>query len=121
MAEQTQAMREIATAAETMRTQSEQTARAVKEQASALKEMTARAHSALKQIKLITNANREHSTVSGAILSGLNDVRTITDRNVHGVKRTRGGTDDLRRRADALVALVNTPARQPRRRTNGRA
>jgi methyl-accepting chemotaxis protein len=93
--------------------------RAVKEQARTMKDMTGAAHNTLKQVKLITHANREHSTVSASLLTSLGEVRQITDRNASGVKRTRGGTDDLVRRANALVALVERPA--SRRRGNGRA
>jgi hypothetical protein len=46
------------------------------------------------------------------------EVRQITDRNAAGVKQTRGGTDDLRRRAEALAALVDRPASS--RKANGR-
>jgi methyl-accepting chemotaxis protein len=119
MVEQSKAMSEIAGASESMRTQAEQTLRAVKEQARTMKDMTGAAHNTLKQVKLITHANREHSTVSASLLTSLGEVRQITDRNASGVKRTRGGTDDLVRRANALVALVERPA--SRRRGNGRA
>ncbi len=85
-----------------------------------MKEMTGAAHSTLNQIKLITHANREHSTVSASLLASLNEVRQITDRNMSGVKRTRGDTEDLRRRAKALVSLVEVPGRR-RPTTNGRA
>ena len=119
MVEQTKAMSEISAASDGMRAQAEQTSRAVKEQARTMKEMTGTAHNTLKQIKLITHANREHSTVSASLLTSLGEVRQITDRNAAGVKRTRGGTDDLVRRANALVALVERPA--GRRRPNGRA
>ena len=117
MGEQAKAMREIATASQSMTTQSDQTTRAIQEQARTMKEMTGAAHNTLKQIKLITHANREHSTVSAALLTSLTEVRQITDRNAGGVKRTRGGTDDLLKRANALVALVERPTR---RRSNGR-
>jgi methyl-accepting chemotaxis protein len=120
MAEQTRNMREIAGASDTVRSQAEQTARAVKEQAASLKSMTSGAQNTLKQMKLISHANKEHSVVAAALLASLNDVRQITDRNAAGVKRTRGGTDDLLRRANALVALVEGPRRVSRRRTNGR-
>ena len=35
----------------------------------------------------------------------------MTDRNASGVKQTRGGTDDLLRRARALATLVEEPKR----------
>ncbi len=81
--------------------QADQTARAVKEQARTMREMIAAAQNTAKQIKLITNANLEHSTVSGSLLRSVAEIRQITDRNASGVKQTRGGTDDLLRRAQA--------------------
>jgi methyl-accepting chemotaxis protein len=121
MTDQTRSLREISAAGDTVRAQAEQAARAVKEQAGSLKNMTGGAQNTLKQIKLIAHANKEHSVVASALLTALSDVRQITDRNAAGVKRTRGGTDDLLRRATALVALVERPKRPVRRRTNGRA
>jgi methyl-accepting chemotaxis protein len=118
MAEQAAATRQIATASESMRVQADQTARAVKEQAGTMKEMTAASQNTSKQIKLISQANQEHSTVSASLLTALGEIRQITDRNASGVKKTRGGTDDLVRRAAALTALVGRPSR---RRGNGRS
>lgn len=115
MAEQSTALGQISRAAESMRMQSEQTAKALKEQSRALKDMTDAVENTAKQIKLITGANREHSVVSSQLLATLKDIREITDRNAHGVKETRGGTDDLLQRASALVSLTETRAgRQPR-------
>ena len=101
-----------------MRVQSEQAARAVKEQARTMREMISSAQSTAKQIKLITKANAEHSVVSSSLLHSVSEIRQITDRNASGVKETRGGTDDLLRRAQALTALVERPAHV---RPNGRA
>ena len=105
-------MREIATASDSMMTQADQTTRAIKEQARTMKDMTGAANTTLKQIKLITHANREHSTVSASLMTSLAELRQIADRNAGGVKRTRGGTDDLLRRANALIALVERPVRR---------
>jgi methyl-accepting chemotaxis protein len=109
---------DVATAADGMRVQSEQAARAVKEQARTMRDMIVSAQSTAKQIKLITKANIEHSTVSSSLLRSVSEIRQITDRNANGVKETRGGTDDLLRRAQALVALVERPGQA---RPNGRA
>jgi methyl-accepting chemotaxis protein len=117
MAEQATAMEEIATASESMRVQADQTARAVKEQARTMKEMTTASQNTSKQIKLISHANKEHSIVSGSLLAALGEIRQVNERNASGVKKTRGGTDDLVRRAGALTALVGPSSR---RRTNGR-
>ena len=48
------------------------------------------------------------------LLATLKEIREITDRNAHGVKETRGGTDDLLQRASALVSLTESPGRQLR-------
>jgi methyl-accepting chemotaxis protein len=100
-----------------MRVQAEQAARAVKAQARTMRDMITSAQSTAKQIKLITKANAEHSTVSAALLRSVGEVREITNRNATGVKQTRGGTDDLLRRAQALTAMVERPAKS---RPNGR-
>ena len=117
MKEQAKASGEMATAADGMRVQAEQASRAVKEQARTMRDMIAAAQSTAKQIKLITKANVEHSTVSDSLLRSVGEIRQITDRNATGVKQTRGGTEDLLRRAQALAALVERPAHA---RPNGR-
>jgi len=106
MGEQANAMNQIATGAETVRLQSDQTARALKEQARAVKDVSGAAENTAKQIKLITTANREHSVVAAQLLNTLKQVREITDRNAHGVQETRGGTNDLLQRATALVSMA---------------
>jgi methyl-accepting chemotaxis protein len=105
-------MSQIASASQSMRVQAEQSSRGIKEQARTLREMTAAAQNTSKQIKLITNANKEHSTVSGSLLTVLGDVRQMAERHASSVKRTRGGTDDLVRRASQLTELVNGPSRR---------
>jgi methyl-accepting chemotaxis protein len=117
-AEQATAMSQIAAATESVRIQADQTSRAAKEQARTMREMTSAAQNTGKQIKLITDANRQHSAVAGSLLGSLGDIRQITERNANSVKRTRGGTDDLVRRAGALSALVG---RATGRRGNGRS
>ena len=112
-------MKDIAAAADGVRAQSEQTARSMVDQAKAMREMTSAAQGTAKHIKLITKANVEHSTTATALLGSIAEVRTITDRNASGVKQTRGGTDDLLRRAQALLAIVNRPSTA--RSGNGRA
>jgi hypothetical protein len=42
------------------------------------------------------------------LVNQLAEVRRITQRNVDGVGRTRGGTVDLLRQAQTLTGLVNT-------------
>jgi hypothetical protein len=41
------------------------------------------------------------------------DVRRITERNVSGVKKTRSGTDELLRQAEALSGAVGHLAKKP--------
>jgi methyl-accepting chemotaxis protein len=116
MVEQTTAIVQISRSAESMKGQSEQAAKALQEQSRAMKDMSDAAENTARQIKMITSANREHSTVSGGLLVTLKQIRDITDRNAHGVKETRGGTTDLLERAAALVSLTesHTGARQAR-------
>jgi methyl-accepting chemotaxis protein len=111
-------MRDITAAADGMRAQSEQTARALVDLAKTLRGMITDAQNTAKQIKLITKANLEHSTAASSLLTAVSDIRAITDRNATGVKQTRGGTDDLLRRAQALSALVE--GRRNGRNANGR-
>ena len=96
--------------------QADEAARAVGEQARTMRDMISGAQSTAKQIKLITKANVEHSTVSQALLRSVDEIRQITNRNADGVKETRGGTADVLRRAQGLMAMVGRPARP-----NGRA
>ena len=98
-----------------MRVQSEQVSRATADQAKAMRTMTGDSQNVARQITLISKANGEQSAAAADLLVSMNEVRRITDRNAAGVKQTRGGTDDLRRRAQALAALVDRPtqARKP--------
>ena len=95
-----------------MRRESDQAARALTEQARGLKDMTTATQNTAAQIKLITHANREHSTVAGRVLDQLRDIRKITDRNARDVNETRGNTAELLRHADG--------SRRPRRRRTER-
>ena len=70
------------------------------------------------QTNQVDHQGQHRALVRGGGAAGVGaEIRQITDRNAAGVKQTRGGTDDLRRRAQALAALVDQPA--PRK-TNGR-
>jgi len=99
----------VTTAVDNMRRQSDQVARAVNEQARALKELNGAAGNTAAQIKLITQANKEHSTGAVRMLDQLRDIRVVTERNARGVKETLGGTDALRRHAEALVVGLENP------------
>jgi methyl-accepting chemotaxis protein len=96
--------------------QSEQAAKALTDQTKAMRDMLSFAQGMAKQIKLISTANVEHSSAASALLTSVSEIRQITDRNAAGVKQTRGGTDDLLRRAQALITLVDRPTAA---RTNG--
>ena len=97
-----------------MRREAEQAARALNEQARAMKDMVTAAQNTAKQIKLITHANREHSTVAGAAARSAARCPRDHRRNARGVKETRGGTVDLLRHAEELAGL-SIDVRQRRR------
>jgi methyl-accepting chemotaxis protein len=83
-----------------------------------MRDMTAVAQATGRQIKLITQANREHSVTSASILTALTDIRRITDTNVRGVREAKAGTEDLRRCAADLDALMGNGS--ARTQVNGR-
>ena len=87
--EQATATAEITRAAESMKVEADQAAKALKEQSRAMKDMTTAVASTTREIKLISHANREHSTVAGTLLGEVGEIRKITDRNARGVKETR--------------------------------
>jgi methyl-accepting chemotaxis protein len=103
-------IQEIASAADGMRAQSEQTSRALVDQSRTMREMTTAAQNTAKQVKSITKANVEHSSAAASLLTSMGEIRKITDRNASGAKQTRGGTDDLMRRAQALINLMDRPS-----------
>ena len=107
MREQSTGATQIITAVENIRKQSDQTAKAMVEQARAGKEMVANAQNVAKQIAGITRANREHSVVSVNILKGLAEVRKVTDENAQGVQETRKATADLLERAEEFGRIMN--------------
>ena len=108
------AFAQIAAAADNIRNQTEQTSRAMQEQSRAMREMTGAANNTAKQIKLITAANREHSTASAAILAALADIRQVTERNAQGVQETLSG-------ATRLLNLTATKNDSKAHRGNGKA
>ena len=107
MNEQATAVLQVSTAMNAMRRESDQAARALAEQTRGLKEMTTATQGTSAQIKLITTANREHSTVAGRVLEQLRDIRKITDRNARDVHETRGNTAELIRHTEVLVGLAS--------------
>jgi methyl-accepting chemotaxis protein len=106
LAEQGTATSQIATAAASMRQQTGEAAKALAEQARAVQEISGVAASTARQIKQITRANKEHSSVSASLLAQLEDVRRITDRNAAGVQETRGSMSRLLEEAQALTDSV---------------
>ena len=100
-----------------MKVEADQAAKALKEQSRAMKDMTTAVASTTREIKLISHANREHSTVAGTLLGEVGEIRKITDRNARGVKETRVSTADLLRHTEALNAIVDKGA--GRQSTNG--
>ena len=69
---------------------------------------------------LITQANREHSTGSAALLKGLSDIKQITERNAQGVKDTLRGTESLIERARMLDSIMDSLSNNGLK-SNGRA
>jgi methyl-accepting chemotaxis protein len=106
MGEQTTAVQQVSAAMNAMRRESEQAARALAEQTRGLKDMTSATQSTSAQIRLITTANRTHSTAAGRVLEQLRDIRKITDRNARDVHETRGNTAELVRHAEDLAGLA---------------
>src|SRR4029453_11814062 len=103
-----------------MRKEADQAARAMAEQARALKEMTSATQNTSSQIKRISAANREHSTAAGSVLDQLHDIRKITDRNARDVNETRGNTAELLKHAADLAGLIGRSASGARNGANGR-
>jgi methyl-accepting chemotaxis protein len=97
MNEQANGATQITSAAEQMRQQSDQAAKALKEQTRTIKEMSGVGENIAKQIALITRANREHSVGSSAILDGLIEIRQIAERSLQ--------EDDLRKNRWSLFGL----------------
>jgi methyl-accepting chemotaxis protein len=107
MKEQAESARQITDSAESMRVQTEQLAKAMTEQTRSIKDMSSGAQNVARQINLITLANREHSLASAAVLTGLSDIRQITERNAQTVKDTQRATGSLLDRAQSLNAIVD--------------
>lgn len=98
MSEQASGATQITTAAEHMRQQSDQAAKALKEQSRTIREMSSVGENIAKQIALITRANREHSVGSAAILDGLIEIRQIAERSLQE-------DEDLRKNKWSLFGL----------------
>jgi methyl-accepting chemotaxis protein len=97
-----------------MRKESDQAARAMTEQARALKEIAGATTSMGKQIRLLAGANTEHSSGAKRVLTQLKSIRAVSERNTQGVRQTRGSTDELVSQAEALRAALGTKNRRSR-------
>jgi methyl-accepting chemotaxis protein len=106
MREQAESAGQVAAAADSMRTQTEQLAKAMGEQTRAIKDMSDAARNIAKQVSLITRANREHSTVSAAVLNEITEIRGITERNAQGAKDTLRRASSLIDRAQSLNSVI---------------
>jgi methyl-accepting chemotaxis protein len=106
MVEQAAAATQISASVNSMRTQSEQAARATSEQTRTMREMSSGSAAIARDIKLITQANRAQSSTAAQVVSQVADVRRITERNVEGVKQARGGTAALLKQAEALTGIM---------------
>ena len=125
MAEQAVAAGQVTVAVDSMRKESDQAARAMSEQARAMKEISGATADIGRQIRLVSAANREHSSGAGRLLGQVRSVRTVSQRNTEGVRESRGATDALVQHAEALRAAITRGAAKngpPRRNgSNGRA
>ena len=50
------------------------------------------------------------AAAAARLVTQLDDIRVITDRNAAGVKQTRGGTVDLLRQAETLTGIMDGAA-----------
>ena len=56
-----------------------------------MREMSLATQNTVKQMKLITAANREHSTVAASVQGSLGELRELSDRNVRRIQQAVGG------------------------------
>jgi len=106
MTEQATGTTQITAAAESMRIQTEQAAKATAEQARAITDLSDVSNNIAKQIKLISRANREHSVAAGGFLTSLGEIKGITERNASGAKETVNRTNGLLSNARRLTEMA---------------
>jgi methyl-accepting chemotaxis protein len=104
--EQAAAMKELTTGIDGVRAQSDQAARAAKEQARTMHEIAKSSDRTAKDIRAIAAGNKQQSAGARQLIGQLGEVRRITERNAEGVGRTRGDTADLLKQAEALSGLM---------------
>ncbi len=102
MAEQATAAGQVTAAVDSMRKESDQAARAMSEQARAMKDITSATANITRQMRLLSGANKEHTGAAARVLGQLRTIRAVTDRNSQGVRDTLGNTNDLVAHAEAL-------------------
>jgi PAS domain-containing protein len=107
MTEQAASASQMVTAVDSTRVQAEQLARAAAEQARTVKEMSRSTDGTARDIKSIIDANRQHSSATARVVAQLGDVRRVTERNLEGVRKTRGGTVDLLKQAETLTGIMD--------------
>ncbi len=113
-------MEQMTQAARTMRQQADRSAKAMKEQARTMRDMSGAAEEVARRIAKITRANREHSTISGTLVTALGDARAVTERNVRAVRETKAGPEDLLQQAHELAGIIARTRGGPGARGNGR-
>jgi methyl-accepting chemotaxis protein len=111
---------QMSAAIDAVRLQGDQTAKAAAEQSRTMRDMAAAAQTTARDIQVMTQANREQSVTAASLLTQLDDIRRITDRNTAGVKQARGGTADLLRQAETLSGIMSGVVRV-KGGSNGRA
>jgi len=110
MSEQAAGAAQITSAAESMRVQAEQAAKATAEHSKAIADINTASNNVAKQIKVITRANREQAATAGEFLNRLGDIRGITERNATGAKETLHRTSGLLQNARRLTEMAETLA-----------
>jgi methyl-accepting chemotaxis protein len=98
MNEQATSSVQIATSTDNLKVQSEQTARALAEQARAVKDINSATQNVSKQIKLITDANRIHSDGARALAENLHSAREVVVTNLADAKSMHAASTRLQSR-----------------------
>ena len=102
----------------------DQAARAMTEQARAVKDITGASDNVAQQIKLITTANLRHSELAEQVLTGLRMVRTVADTNTTdaGLMHAEEASGAAPRRvAQATPSAIPAAAAPRRRAAKGRS
>jgi methyl-accepting chemotaxis protein len=97
MTEQAQNSREITTAADDLRQQAAQAARAMQEQAKAIKDINGGSAEVAKQIKLITKANLDHSSRGVTVqqkIRQIADVSAATTKEAKSIASMLAGVEE---------------------------